>query len=816
MTLRLLSSRLPPEKAGPSSGVPCRHCGGACPDGGAFCCPGCAGAYALIRKMGLDTYYERRVLNPDAPPLVPVEADRMDFSPYVTVEGDASVLNLMVDGLHCAACVWLIETVLERQSGVRRARLNMTTRRLRVVWNPVEGGSAQEVLAPALRLGYRLVPYDPARGGEIDRREEQDLLLSLAVAGFAAMNVMLLSVALWAGVDPHSSLRTLLQWYSALVVLPASAFALRPFARPAWEGLRHGRITMDVPITLAVVLTLGMSVYETLARSAETYFEAAASLLFFLLIGRYLDRLTRSRALSAAQDLLLLQSHAATVVGPDGVARAVPSHALRPGDILLIARGERAGADGVVTEGVSSLDTATLTGESLPRAVAPGQEVPAGAVNLGAPLRLRVTAAGAESTLGRMAALAEAAAQTRNRYTRIADRAARFYAPAVHTLALLTLAFWWAHTGDFHAALTHAVAVLIVTCPCALALAVPAVQVAAASALLRAGILLKNPEALEKLEAIDTVVFDKTGTLTRGDFALKGAPDPGLLRAAAGLAASSTHPLSRALVRAAGEIAPRADVREVPGAGLEACDGARLGSAVFCGAPEDSAQAQDSVLWYRAPEARLHRFVFEDSPRPDACRTVAAFAERGMDVILLSGDRPGPVAALARRVGIADARAEQSPEAKFAALRALAAAGRKVLMVGDGINDAPSLAAAEVSVSPGSAATLTQNAADVVLQGRGLWGAFALWHTARQAARAIRVNFALSIAYNFVAVPLAMAGVMTPLIAALFMSASSITVMLNAMRLGRTLPAPPSDTVSEDPVPPTQPLPNHLEGTALT
>lgn len=781
------------EEAVWSPGV-CRHCGSPSPAGEAFCCPGCAGAFSLIRKMGLETYYERRILDPGAPPPIPVDADRNDFEPYVKIEDGLNVLNLMVDGLHCAACVWLIETVLERTRGVRRARLNMTTRRLSVRWDPAEGGRAAQILNPVLRLGYRLVPYDPARSGDIDRREEQDLLLCLAVAAFAAMNVMLLSVALWAGVEIQSSTRTLLQWYSALIVLPSSAFAIRPFAHPAWEGLRHGRISMDVPITLAVLLTLGMSFYETLAGTGETYFEAAASLLFFLLIGRYLDRLVRSRALSAAQDLIMLQSHTATVLGPDGKARAVPAHTLRPGDTLLVARGERISADGYVLDGLSGLDTSATTGESLPVCVRPGDFVPAGAVNLDVTLRVRVSAAGENSTLGRMARLAENAAQTRNRYTRIADRAARYYAPAVHSLALLTLSAWWAATGEFHQALTNAVAVLIVTCPCALALAVPAVQVAAASALLRAGILLKNPEALEKLETVDTVVFDKTGTLTRGTFALlrPDGPDDRTLKDAARLAANSTHPLARALLRAAGPVEPLKNVREYPGEGLEAPDGTRLGSASFCGcteriAPDEDASRSASILCYLPPGGTCAVFTFEDSLRADAAQTVQAFMAAGLETWLLSGDKAAPVRTAAALTGLSNWQAEQTPEDKFAFLRERESSGRKVLMIGDGLNDAPSLAAASVSMSPGSAATLTQNAADIVLQGDRLENAFVAWKTARRATRAIRLNFALSIAYNVVAVPMAMAGVMTPLVAALFMSASSITVMLNALRLGRSL-----------------------------
>lgn len=733
--------------------------------------------------MGLDSYYSQRTLDENARPPIPVESTRSDFGHYTRENADGTqTLHLMVEGLHCAACVWLIERVLERQAGVLSARINMTTRRLVLRWD--QGITDAKTLADSVtRLGYRLVPYDPEALGSADKKEERELLLCLAVAGFAASNVMLFSVSLWAGAQVEPETRALMQWYSALIVLPASAFAIRPFALPAWEGLKNRRVTMDFPITLAVVLTLGMSLYEAIAQTGETWFEAAASLLFFLLIGRYLDRRVRAKALSCAEDLTLLQSHAATVLDADGAARSVPASTVRPGDTLIVARGEKICADGIVREGTSTLDRAIVTGESLPSPVRPGEAVPSGAINLEAPLRVEVTAAGEESTLGRMAALAESAGAARNRYTRLADRAARYYAPAVHTLAALTLVFWWGWSGDFHLALTHAVAVLIVTCPCALALAVPAVQVAAASTLLRFGVLLKRPEALEKLDEIDTVVFDKTGTLTNGDFRLAGEDSSSALRAAARLAAASAHPLSRALIRAAGPVEPLAGVCEVPGQGLEAPDGARLGTAVFCGASGVEGDTELTLLHYREAAGTIHRFAFSDALRPDSARTVAAFRGAGIATALLSGDREGPVRAAALLTGIADWRAQARPEDKHDFLMEKEKAGRRILMIGDGINDAPALAAAHVSMSPGSAADLSRNAADIVLQGDRLESSFAAFRLARRAMRAARQNFAISIGYNVVAVPLAMAGLITPLWAAAFMSASSITVMLNALKL---------------------------------
>lgn len=773
-----------------------------------FCCQGCAGAWHVIQDMGLDSYYRQRSLDENTRPLIPIESERNDFSHYVRPQPDGTAeIHLMVEGMHCAACVCLIERVLERQSGVRAARMNMTTRRLVLRWDPATS-QVDALVRTVTQLGYRLVPYDPEALGSADKNEEKALLLCLAVAGFAMSNVMLFSVSLWAGAQFDPLTRMLMQWYSALIVLPASAFAIRPFARPAWEGIKNRRVTMDFPITLAVVLTLGMSVYESIAQSGETYFEAAASLLFFLLIGRYLDRRVRSRALSCAEDLTLLQTHAATILGPDGTARSVPASSLRPGDVLLAARGEKICADGIVTEGVSAIDCAIVTGESLPLSARPGTEIPSGAVNLEAPLQIRVTAVGEEATLGKMAALAENAALTRNRYTRLADRAARYYAPAVHGLAFLTLSFWWLRSGDFHLALTHAIAVLIVTCPCALALAVPAVQVAAASTLLRFGVLLKRPEALEKLEKINSVVFDKTGTLTTGAFHLSESedtpsPPPDILRAAAALAAASTHPLSRALLRASGPVAPAKDVREIPGQGLESGNGAKLGTAEFCGVKETDAAAgaeakastetnapesAQTVLYFLPPPPsndKTYRFSFTDTLRPTAAETVAAFHRAGLKVTLLSGDAAGPVRAMAQESGIAHWKARMRPEDKHNFLLEQEQSGRSVLMIGDGINDAPALAAASVSISPGSAATLSRNAADIILQGDRLYAAFATFALARKAMRAARQNFALSISYNIIAVPMAMMGLITPLWAALFMSASSVTVMLNALRLAR-------------------------------
>jgi Cu2+-exporting ATPase len=768
----------------------CRHCGEPVPAGGGdFCCAGCAGAYRLISGLGLDGWYARRELRAGVRPPRPEDIAPVDPAAYVRVGDDGvASLHLMVDGLHCAACVWLIESLLARQAGVVAARINMTTRRLTLRWRAAEN-EATALVAAVARLGYRLAPYDPCRLGDAARAEEARLLRALAVAGFAAGNVMLLSVSVWAGAlgEMGPATRDFLHWVSALIALPAVAYAGWPFFGSAAAALRARRLNMDVPISLGVVLAAGVSLFETAAGGRHAYFDAAVTLLFFLLVGRYLDRRARARARGAAEHLLGLRANAVTRVAADGTRRAVPAGELKPGDRIAVAAGERIGADSVVSAGASQVDASLVSGESLPVRVAPGDRVFAGTLNVDAPLELEVRAAAADSLLAEIVRLTENAEQGRARYVRLADRVSRAYAPAVHVLGLATLLGWLAAGAGWHAGVLNAVAVLIITCPCALALAVPAVQVVASGRLLQRGMLLKSADALERLAAIDTVVFDKTGTLTEGRPQLRR--DTGFTAAdlllAARLAVASRHPLARALVQAAGPAVAAEGLREEPGAGLSAViEGVevRLGSRRFCGLADDSA-CEGPELWLARRGAAPARFAFTDMVRPDARQAVEALRAQGLRVVLLSGDRPGSVAAVAARLGIAEFAAGCSPADKVARLRALAGEGRKVLMVGDGLNDAPALAAAFVSMSPSSAIDISQTAADLVFQGDRLAPVAEAVETARRADRLVRQNLAIAIGYNAVAVPLAMAGLVTPLVAAAAMSASSLTVSVNALRL---------------------------------
>ena len=640
--------------------------------------------------------------------------------------------------------------------------------------------------------GFEAVPFDPKLLTALDETEERRLLRALGVAGFAAANVMLISVGVWAGLgnDMELSTRAFFYWISALIALPAIAYAGQPFFRSAIRALSARSMNMDVPISLAVILATSMSLVQTIVNAQHVYFDASVTLLFFLLIGRYLDVQARAKACSAAQNLLGLRAMAATVIAPDGTQHSVPVENLEPGMKVSVAAGTRLPADGEVLTGMSDIDTSLVTGESVPASAAPGARVFAGTLNMSAPLTVRVTKRDDDSLLAEIVRLMESAEQGRAGYVRLADRAARIYAPAVHILAGATLALWFALGAGWETAFTHAIAVLIITCPCALGLAVPVVQVVATGRLLKWGVLVKAADGLEKLAEADTIVFDKTGTLTLGEPELvsTGNASAADLALAVALARESRHPLAKALAAHGAETpAPAlADIREVPGMGMEASlDGetVRLGNRAFTGVNTEASAHSGPELWLCRGNGSPLPFRFADRARKDAAETIDRLKHEGYAIELLSGDREEVVRELALDLRLSDWRAEARPDQKIARLEELRAQGRKVLMVGDGLNDAPALRAAHVSMSPSSAADVSQTAADFIFQGAELKPILETIHVARAARRLVFENFGLALIYNAVAVPLAMAGYVTPLIAAIAMSSSSITVTLNAVRL---------------------------------
>lgn len=707
------------------------------------------------------------------------------------------VLELMVESASCASCIKKIEGGLLALPGVVDARLNLSTKRLRVAWKP--NAVVPDAIAETLtRLGYNASPFDPERAQRAVDAEGRFLLRCLAVAGFGAMNIMMFTTPVWFGEDMGESARTLLHWFSALVAVPTGLYAAQPFFRSAWKALRAGRANMDVPISLAVVLTFGMSIAETMRGGPHTYFDGITMLLFFLLIGRYLDHRLRERARTAAREILALQAVSARRVGVDGVVEAIASRDIEVGDRLLLAAGERAPCDGVIVEGSTDLDCAMLTGETLPVAARPGDQILAGAINVSRPLTMRADARAENSAVAELARLIEAGEQGRGRFVRMADKAASLYVPVVHSAAALTFLGWllgplalqalgFDVTGpDVRIALTNAIAVLIITCPCALGLAVPAVQVVATGRLFKAGVLVRSGDALERFAQVDMVVFDKTGTLTLGKPKLISESSAEALAAAASLARVSRHPLSRALVEAAGPGQACAGAVERPGEGIEgtiAGSIARLGKRSFAAPLQLEPADGASELWFAIGDEAPVRFVFADALRPDAAAAVAALKTRGLAVEMLSGDRAQAAEAAAMGAGIEEWRSSVTPAEKTARMQALRGLGKKPLMVGDGLNDAAALAAAHASASPGHAVEASQAAADIVLQGDALMGLVEAIDVARLARKRASQNLAFSALYNICAAPLAAAGLLTPLIAAAAMSGSSIMVTLNALRM---------------------------------
>jgi Cu2+-exporting ATPase len=677
-----------------------------------------------------------------------------------------------------------VERALNAYPGVQDARVNLTLKRAMIEAAP--NVTPAELVDLMERTGYEAHELDAAAlSATQSDKAGRDLLMRLAVAGFASMNVMLLSVSVWSGATDAT--RDMFHWISAAITLPAIAFSAQPFFRNAWTALSVGRLNMDVPIVLAIVLALVTSLWETSLSGEHAYFDAALTLTFFLLAGRYLDYRTRAVARSAAEELAALEVPRATRVTADGTEEIMVAD-LAVGDLVLVRPGGRMPVDGEIVEGQSELDRSLLTGETLPVFAQPGLHVSAGEVNLTGPLTIRALAVGEDTSLHRMADLVAIAESGRSRYTSLADSAAKLYAPGVHILSALSFVGWYIYSGDVRTALNIAAAVLIITCPCALGLAVPAVTTAASGRLFRKGMLIKHSTALERLAQVDTVVFDKTGTLTAGTPELTNLGDFSRadLEIALALAEASAHPLSLALARAAREagIKPASvrDITEVPGYGTQGQyrgGTVRLGRAAWVGAE----QGEQTTAWLAMEGGAPQGFTFTDALRDGAEDAVTALQKAGKEVILISGDATPAVAALADRLGITNWQAEALPQDKAARIKELSDQGAHVLMVGDGLNDTAALAAAHVSISPASALDAARVASDIVLLGQDLSPIADACDTATRATRRIRENFRIATVYNIIAVPLAVVGLATPLIAALAMSSSSITVSLNALRL---------------------------------
>lgn len=695
-----------------------------------------------------------------------------------------------VPSIHCGGCISRIERAVSALPGVENARVNLTLKRLHVVVRSQH--AIIEVDDTLKRIGFPATPIDLGDVSDSDGdRKAASLLRAMGVAGFAAGNIMLLSVSVWSGADGPT--RDLFHLISALIAIPVVIYSGQVFFRSALTALRGGRLNMDVPISLAVLLALGMSLFETLTGGADAYFDAAVTLLFFLLIGRYLDQHMRDRARKSVVSLSRLSAKGANRIGPDGKLVYVPLDVIAPQMHLRVFPGDRIPVDGTILRGSSDLDRALVTGESALVPAGEGDRVEAGTLNVTGSIDLVVTKTADQSFLAEVMKMLEAAENGRGNFVRIADRMASIYAPAVHLLALAAFIGWFIISGgDWHRALTIAIAVLIVTCPCAMGLAVPVVHVVGATRLFQNGILMRDGSALERLAEVDHVVFDKTGTLTMGDanvtsFTRLGGRVRSRIKA---LAANSSHPASKAIAQML-EDAPEMgldSVSEKPGFGVEASiDGTvmRLGRPDWVAeiAAHGEALPDGGRLGFAMSGAKPVWFGLEETMRAGAQDALSSLQRQHVSSEILSGDSAEPVQRIAEQLGIDHVGAGETPASKFARIKQLQAAGHKVLMVGDGINDAPSLAAGHASMAPASASDIGRQAADFVFTRDNLRAVPFAIGIARRAGRLVRGNFALAILYNCIAVPLAMAGYVTPLVAAIAMSASSILVVGNSLRL---------------------------------
>ncbi|MPS49534.1 heavy metal translocating P-type ATPase [Methylobacillus sp.] len=798
-------------------GVSCYHCGLPVPSGSEFyaailgqrrrmCCHGCQAVAESIVDNGLEDYYQHRTELPQtAEELVPEELRQLELYDHPEVQksfvhdesGDLLEASLILEGITCAACIWLNERHLQQLNGVVSASINYSSHRARVRWDDSKIRLSQ-ILAEIRRLGYHAHPFSAQQQEAVREQRRRQDFRRLAIAGLSAAQVMMVAVAFYAGPEQglEPATEQLLRWFSLVITVPAMIYSAWPFYQAAWRSIVNRRVGMDVPISLGLITGFIGSVWVTFQGQGTVYYDTLTMLIFFLLATRYLERHAREKSVEAAENLHRLIPPMATRLDANQQPQIVPLHALQAGDTLLVKPGEAIAGDGVVIQGQSQVDEALLTGESRPVAKLPGAYVYAGSVNYESPLQVRVTGLGEQTVIAGIARLLDRAQAEKPRLARIADHVAMYFTSILLVAVVLIGAAWWwiAPERCFEIVLS----VLVVSCPCALSLAAPAAFAAAGSHLVGRGVLLTRGHALETLARVTHVVFDKTGTLTMGrpritaTIPYHGYQAGTVLRIAASLEQASEHPLARSFmdVVPAGERAGGVDIRNHPGKGISGeVDGERyfIGNMALnpqLAYPEVAGvEPGSSVVWLSNAQQVVAAFVLADTMRPGVIELIDQLKSRNITVSILSGDTASSVQHFASIAGIGDWRAALNPEGKLAALREMQQRGEVVAMVGDGINDAPVLAGAQVSFAMGSGTQMARASGDIVLLGENLLEIDHAITTGRFTVSIVRQNFTWALVYNALALPFAAAGLIAPWMAAIGMSVSSLIVILNALRL---------------------------------
>ena len=776
-----------------------------------FCCNGCQSAYQIIQENNCENYYISRIISPKEFSLKPDLENELDILEFISItQNNECQVDLMIQGLHCGACIWLIENLLKKQSNVIDARINLTQKTLRIKWIG-DKKYGNDLVKLINKIGYKLFPADQEILDKIEEKFDNKLFKSLAVAGFGAGNIMLFSLPLWfdSNFEINGATRKLLHLLSSIIALPVLIYSGRIFFISAFKSLRLGLPNMDLPISIAIFLASIVSIIQTFRGGQNVYFDSAVMLVFFLLIGRYLDFKARKKAFNIASEFSMLQAGFGRVE-IDKKIRVLPIKELCENMILIVAVGEKIACDGIVIQGQSHIDNSLISGESIPEKVQKNSLVYGGSINLSSPLQIKITKNSQNGVLSQIINLISNIENKKNIYVRIADKFSKYYTPVIHILALITFIFWYFYfKSNWEIALMNATAVLIITCPCALALAIPIAQTIAISNFLKRGIIMKNGESLEKINNIEYIIFDKTGSITIGKPILKNIyeiedenikklnseDEKFYLKIAVSMAKFSKHPISQSLCNSFDGELDNVEVKEYSGNGLEAYFGekkALLGSADFCKIYNENSQIilQNSQSEFSANlkcymnfNNKNIIFTFNDELKSDAKLVVDFLKKINKKIILLSGDSENEVRRIAKITGIEKFYWQKNPLEKAQILQELSAKNIKFMMVGDGLNDAPSLALSTVSVSFSKAIDISQNIADIIINSSKLNPLISIFLYSKSTLKIMKQNLILALIYNIFALPFAMAGYVVPLIAAIAMSSSSLLVVINSLRL---------------------------------